>query len=38
MILLGLTHRETMTAPHSVPEVAPDWPGFADMPPFWPPR
>lgn len=35
MIPLGLTHRETMTvaARHTVPEVAPDWPGFGDMPP-----
>ncbi|MBF6341123.1 hypothetical protein IU450_35330 [Nocardia abscessus] len=33
----GLTHRESMvvTAQHTVPGVAPDWPGFADMPPVF---
>ncbi len=32
---IGLRHRETMrvTPRHTVPEVAPEWPGFADMPP-----
>lgn len=31
----GLSHSETMRveARHTVPAVAPDWPGFADMPP-----
>ncbi|MDT1061931.1 thioesterase family protein [Paracoccus sp. CPCC 101403] len=31
----GPLHRETMRveARHTVPAIAPDWPGFADMPP-----
>lgn len=33
----GLRHSETMRveARHTVPAVAPDWPGFADMPPVF---
>ena len=32
---VGLTHSEDMVveARHTVPQVAPDWPGFTDMPP-----
>lgn len=33
----GLTHQQTLTVAerHTVPLVAPDWPGFADMPPVF---
>lgn len=33
----GLTHRENMivAASHTVPCVAPEWPGFVDMPPVF---
>jgi fluoroacetyl-CoA thioesterase len=33
--LIGLRHAASMTVlpRHTVPEVAPDWPGFRDMPP-----
>lgn len=36
-LVIGLSHRETMRveARHTVPAVAPDWPGFADMPPVF---
>lgn len=33
----GLKHQQTLTVAdrHTVPQVAPDWPGFADMPPVF---
>lgn len=33
----GLSHRERMivTQAHTVPHVAPEWPGFVDMPPVF---
>lgn len=33
----GLTHSETLVVGerHTVPQVAPDWPGFTDMPPVF---
>ncbi|MEP9315892.1 thioesterase family protein [Pseudomonas sp. LABIM340] len=37
VLAVGLTHNETLIVAqrHTVPLVAPDWPGFADMPPVF---
>ncbi|MCP1625283.1 thioesterase family protein [Pseudomonas nitroreducens] len=37
VLAAGLTHSETLVVAerHTVPQVAPDWPGFADMPPVF---
>jgi fluoroacetyl-CoA thioesterase len=36
-LAVGLTHSDTLVVAqrHTVPEVAPDWPGFDDMPPVF---
>ncbi|MBD9504216.1 thioesterase family protein [Pseudomonas sp. BGr12] len=37
VLAVGLTHNETLIVAqrHTVPQVATDWPGFADMPPVF---
>ncbi|MGE9762859.1 thioesterase family protein [Pseudomonas sp. PDM20] len=37
VLAVGLTHNETLIVEqrHTVPQVATDWPGFADMPPVF---
>jgi fluoroacetyl-CoA thioesterase len=37
-LVIGISHSETLRVEprHTVPQVAPDWPGFSDMPPVFP--
>lgn len=36
-LVIGISHSETLRVEprHTVPQVAPDWPGFSDMPPVF---